>query len=471
MPDQSPIDPLDGSRERINMNRLLCACLVAAAGSVANAQLTTQEIANGLDRPVFVTHAGDGSGRLFIIEQEGAIRIIDADGNLLPTPFLDIDPLVVGGTSGGNEQGMLGLAFHPDYENNGKFYVNYIGSGGDTRVAEYQVSAGDPNIADPSTARLILFHSQPFSNHNGGWLGFGPDGYLYIAAGDGGSANDPGNRAARLTQPLGKIHRIDIDGGDDFPNDGLQNYAVPADNPFVGVPGAVESIWHYGLRNPWRTSFDRETGDMWIGDVGQNAFEEVNHNIGNVGGLNYGWRCREAFQDTGLSCGATDWTDPVHAYPLSGGNCSVIGGYVYRGCELGEAYQGLYFFGDYCGGSIWTLDPTDYSRTTEFNFGFGLSSWGEDEDGELYISDVFSGQVFKLVNPAAPDDDNNGIPDACETSCAPDINGDGDLNFFDISAFLTAFGNEDPVADFTNDGMFNFFDISAFLTAFSAGCP
>jgi len=453
------------------MNRLLCACLLAATGSAASAQLTTQEVANGIDRPVFVTHAGDGSGRLFVLEQEGAIRIIDAGGNLLPTPFLDIDGTVRGGDSGGDERGLLGLAFHPDYENNGKFYVNYTGAGNDTRIAEYQVSAGDDNIADPGTARIIMFYDQPFSNHNGGWLSFGDDGYLYIAAGDGGSGNDPGNRAARLTQFLGKIHRINVDGGDDFPGDANQNYEIPADNPFVGTPNAVESIWHYGLRNPWRSSFDRGTGDLWIADVGQNGWEEINHDIGNAGGLNYGWRCREGFQSTGLSCGTTNWTDPVFDYPLTGGNCAIIGGYVYRGCELGEAYQGQYFFGDYCGGSVWTLDPTDHSRTTEFNFGFGLSSWGQDEAGELYISDLFSGQVFKVVNPSAPDDDNNGVPDACESACAPDINGDGDLNFFDISAFLSAFAAQDPSADFTGDGMFNFFDISAFLSAFSKGCP
>ncbi|MBL4699475.1 MAG: PQQ-dependent sugar dehydrogenase [Phycisphaerales bacterium] len=320
------------------MNRLLCACLLAATGTAANAQLTTQEIANGIDRPVFITHAGDGSGRLFVIEQEGAIRIIDADGNLLPTKFMDIDGTVIGGDSGGNEQGLLGLAFHPDYategaDGEGKFYVNYTGSGGDTRIAEYQVSADNPNVADPGTARIIMFYDQPFSNHNGGWLDFGADGYLYIAAGDGGAGNDPGNRAARLNQFLGKMHRINVDGGDDFPDDANQNYEIPADNPFVGTPGAIESIWHYGLRNPWRSSFDQETGDMWIADVGQNAFEEVNHNVGNVGGVNYGWRCREAFQATGLSCGATDWTDPVHAYALNGGNCAIIGGYVYRGCD------------------------------------------------------------------------------------------------------------------------------------------
>ena len=453
------------------MNRVLCACLLAACGSVANAQLATQQVASGIDRPVFVTHAGDGSGRLFVIEQEGAIRIIDANGTLLPTKFLDIDGTVQGGDSGGDERGLLGLAFHPDYANNGKFYVNYTGSGGDTRIAEYQVSAGDPNIADPGTARIVMFYDQPFSNHNGGWLGFGPDGYLYIAAGDGGSGGDPGDRASRLNQMLGKIHRINIDGGDDFPADPNQNYEIPADNPFVGTSSAIESIWHYGVRNPWRTSFDRDTGDLWIADVGQNAWEEVNHNIGNVGGVNYGWRCREGLVPF-ASCSATGWTDPQHVYNHSAGNCSVTGGYVYRGCELGEEYQGLYFFGDYCGGSIWTLDPANnYARNTEFNFGFGLASFGEDEAGELYTTDVFSGQVFKIINTNPVDDNNNGIPDSCENPCPADLNGDGELNFFDISAFLNAFNAQDPIADFTGDGNFNFFDVSGFLNAYNAGCP
>jgi glucose/arabinose dehydrogenase len=454
------------------MKHLLCVGALALGAASAQGQLQRQAFVGGLDRPVFMTHANDGSGRLFIIEQEGAIRIVDSNGTLLPTPFLDIDPIVVGGTSGGDERGLLGLAFHPDYATNGKFYVNYTGSGGDTRIAEYQVSAGNPDIADSGSARLVMFYDQPFSNHNGGWVGFGPDGYLYIAAGDGGSGNDPGNRASRLNFYLGKIHRIDIDGVDDFPADSQQNYHIPADNPFVGTAGAIESIWHYGVRNPWRTSFDRDTGDMWIADVGQNAFEEVNHNSGNVGGKNYGWRCREALHSTGLSCNGTNWTDPQHEYNHSGGNCSITGGYVYRGCELGEAFQGLYFFGDYCEGNVWTLDPNNgYTRNTEFNFGFGLSSFGEGEDGELYIADLFGGAVYRIVNPNAPDANDDGIPDACEAACPADLTGEGDLNFLDVSAFLAAFGNQDPVADFTGEGDFNFLDVSAFLAAFGAGCP
>ncbi|MFG0247007.1 MAG: PQQ-dependent sugar dehydrogenase [Phycisphaerales bacterium JB052] len=457
------------------MNRAACACLLlAAGGTTAQAQLTTEVFVTGIDRPVYMTHAGDGSGRTFIIEQEGAIRIVDADGNLLPTPFMDIDGTVQGGDSGGNEQGLLGLAFHPDYANNGKFYVNYTGSGGDTRIAEYQVSSSDPNVADTGTARIIMFYDQPFSNHNGGWLGFGPDGYLYISAGDGGSANDPGNRAGNLSNYLGKLHRVDVDGGDDFPADPNQNYEIPADNPFVGTPGALESIWAYGLRNPWRTSFDRETGDLWIADVGQNVREEVNFApAGDAGGQHYGWRCREGFSSTGLSCGSTSgFTDPIHQYTHGANGCSITGGYAYRGCELGDDYTGLYFFSDYCSGLIWTLDASNgFAHTLQFDSNFNISSFGETESGELLVANLFAGTVYKIVNPDNPDSNGDGIPDSCDSACLPDLNEDGNLDFFDISAFLNAFNAQEPLADFTGDGNYDFFDVSAFLNAFNAGCP
>lgn len=451
-----------------------CAALLAVCAGGAHAQLTTELYASGIDRPVFMTSAHDGSGRTFVIEQEGAIRIIDNAGNLLPTPFMDIDGTVVGGDSGGSEQGLLGLAFHPDYANNGKFYVNYTGSGGDTRIAEYQVSAGDPNIADTGTARIIMFYNQPYSNHNGGWLGFGPDGYLYISAGDGGSGNDPGNRAGNLGQYLGKLHRIDVNGGDDFPADPNQNYAIPSDNPFVGTQGAIESIWAYGLRNPWRTSFDRQTGDLWIADVGQNLWEEVNFApAGDMGGQHYGWRCREGFHSTGLSCaGGSDFTDPVHEYRHGADGCSITGGYAYRGCALGDDYTGKYFFSDYCSGRIWTLDKENgFANTLEFTAGFSVSSFGETEDGELLVADLFGGKVYRIVNPNNPDSNGDGVPDSCDSACAPDLNGDGNLDFFDISAFLNAFNAMDSAGDFNGDGNFDFFDISAFLNAFNAGCP
>tara|TARA_R110002072_G_scaffold107160_3_gene233538 strand:- start:458 stop:1807 length:1350 start_codon:yes stop_codon:yes gene_type:complete len=449
------------------MKNVLCACVLAAGSTIAQAQLTRVTVASGLSGPVYVTHAGDDSGRLFVIEQAGRIRIVDAGGALLATPFLDI----TGPVRSGGERGLLGLAFHPDYAVEGadgenKFYVYYTGDvgAGDTFVSEF--SAVSDTIADPSSERVLMQIDQPFSNHNGGWIGFGPDGYLYISTGDGGSAGDPGNRAANLSSMLGKMLRIDVDTQDT----GLE-YGIPADNAWAndGDSTTRDEIYHYGLRNAWRCSFDRDNGDMWLADVGQNAWEEVNHNVGNVGGLFYGWRCREGLVQYNGNCGASGWTDPQYVYNHSQG-CSITGGYVYRGCELGTDFQGLYIFADYCTGDIWSLDPDNgYSRTTEFAAGFGVTSFGEDEDGELYYTSGSS--VYKIVNPSAPDKDEDGIPDACAAGCPADLTDDGSLNFLDVSAFLSAFGKQNPIADFTGDGNYNFLDVSAFLAAFGEGCP
>jgi glucose/arabinose dehydrogenase len=463
------------------MNRFACACLIAATGTAANAQLTTELVASGIDRPVFMVHAGDGSGRLFIIEQEGQVRILEEDGTLIGTPWIDIDQQVTGGTSGGNEQGLLGLAFAPDFATSGLFYVNYTGSGGDTIVDEYTMSDPTANVvtvADQLSKRRIMHINQPFSNHNGGWIGFGPDGFLYVASGDGGSGNDPGNRAGNLTQRLGKLHRIDVSGADDYPADTNHNYAIPADNPFVGAGGNVhESIWDYGLRNPWRTSFDSATGDIWMADVGQNQYEEVNVEAADdAGGNHYGWRCREGLHATGLSCANSNagFYEPIHEYSHGADGCSITGGYVYNGCALGDDYTGKYFFSDYCSGRIWTLDPTNaYARTTEFSSGFNVSSFGEDENGEIYVADLFAGRVYKIVDPNAVDADNNGIPDSCETTGCNDADiaePFGTLNIFDALAFVDAYNNEDPIADFTMDGNFDIFDVLAFVEAYNAGC-
>jgi glucose/arabinose dehydrogenase len=450
------------------MKHFVSACILAAGASIAQAQLTSQTVTTGLSGPVYVTHAGDGSGRLFVIEQVGRIRIIDSDGTLLATPFIDIS----GPVRSGGERGLLGLAFHPDYavegaDGEGKFYVNYTGDvgSGDTFISEFSAVTG--TVADPTSERILMQIDQPFSNHNGGWIGFGPDGMLYISTGDGGSGGDPGNRSARLNTLLGKMLRIDVDTMDP----GLE-YGIPADNAWAndGDSTTLGEIYHYGIRNAWRCSFDRDNGDMWIADVGQNAWEEVNHNVGNVGGLFYGWKCREGLvQYSTGNCGVSGWTDPQYVYNHSEG-CSVTGGYVYRGCELGEEYQGQYIFADYCEGVVWSLDPDNgYNRSTEFSPGFGITSFGEDEDGEIYFTR--GSGVYKIVNPSAPDKNDDGIPDACEEACLPDFTGEGDLNFLDVSAFLAAFGNQDPAADFTGEGQFNFLDVSAFLAAFGAGCP
>lgn len=430
--------------------------------ATAQGQLSLEPFVSGLSDPVFFMDPGDGSGRLFVVEQGGRILIVDPDGSTHPTPFLDISVIV----ASGGERGLLGLAFHPDFSTNGKFYVNYTSAANDTRIEEYQVSAGDPDIADPGSGRIVMVYDQPAFNHNGGWIGFSPnDGYLYIAAGDGGNQGDPDNRAGNLSEYLGKMHRVDVDSGDDFPGDDNQNYAVPADNPFVGISGAVQSIWAYGLRNPWRNSFDRETGDLWIADVGQWTYEEVNYQpASSPGGEHYGWRCREGLHATGSACGATSgFTDPVHEYTHGANGCSIIGGYLYRGCALGEAYRGHYLFSDTCSGRVWTLDPSNgFTSTLEMSTGAFVSSFGEDAEGELYIVDL-NGNISRLVNPGA----NGG----CDAVCQADLTGDGSLDFFDVSAFLMAYTQMNPLADFNDDGAYDFFDVSAFLMAYNQGCP
>ncbi|UCG33591.1 MAG: PQQ-dependent sugar dehydrogenase, partial [Phycisphaerales bacterium] len=392
---------------------LSCCIILVAGAHPARAQtpLTTELVASGLARPVFVTAPPGDKDRVFIVEQRsgstGRIRIVVlATGVLNPTPFLSIT-----GLSTGNEQGLLGLAFHPDYWNNGYFYVNYT-AGGFTYIERYTVSP-DPDVADASSAALIMRFGQPYTNHNGGWIGFGPnDGYLYIGSGDGGSAGDPGNRAQDITsQKLGKVLRIDVDA-DDFPTDPTANYAIPPDNPFVGVAGDDE-IWAYGLRNPWRNSFDAETGDLWIADVGQSAWEEIDFQpADSAGGENYGWRCYEgdaAYNTTGCAAAST-MEFPIHAYSHGGGRCSVTGGYVYRGCEIPDL-AGTYFFADYCSAQIWSFrfDGVTVSeftdRTAELDPPGALAitsitSFGEDAFGELYICDL-GGEVFRIVPAVA----------------------------------------------------------------------
>jgi glucose/arabinose dehydrogenase len=343
-----------------------------------------RRIAGELDRPVYLTHAGDGSGRLFIVEKPGRIRIVK-DGDLLPDPFLDITDRT---RSTGNEQGLLGLAFDPQYRTNGRFFVDYIDLNGNTVVARYLVSADNPDKADPASGAAILRVNQPYANHNGGDLVFGPDGYLYIGMGDGGSAGDPLGNGQRLDTLLGKLLRIDVRS---------DPYAIPPDNPFLGRAGARPEIWAYGLRNPWRFSFDRATGDLYIGDVGQDAYEEIDFQpAGSAGGQNYGWNIMEGLHPYkgGDTAGLVP---PVAEYSHDGGNCSVTGGYVYRGTRI-PPLQGTYLFGDYCTGTIWVLRRiagewrmADWSG---FSFGFPISSFGEDESGELYILDYKAGAAF-----------------------------------------------------------------------------
>ncbi|MBI5842680.1 MAG: PQQ-dependent sugar dehydrogenase [Chloroflexi bacterium] len=334
------------------------------------------EVVSGLDRPVDIQHAGDGSGRLFIIEQAGRIRIMEND-QLLETPFLDISERV---DDGANEQGLLGLAFHPNYEQNGYFYVNYARDGGDTVIARFQVT-GDPNVADPNTEKQLLNVEQPFPNHNGGVVAFGPDGYLYLGLGDGGAGGDPLGNAQSLDTLLGKILRIDVDKGDP--------YAIPSDNPFGS------EIWAYGLRNPWRMSFDRATGDLWIGDVGQGTWEEIDfYPAGTSGGVNFGWPLLEGTHSYNGNT-QTELIMPAAEYSHDQG-CSVTGGYVYRG-EMPE-WQGIYFYGDYCTGFVWGLIQSNGGWQSEvlFETGVRISSFGVDESGEIYFAN-HGGAIQKLV--------------------------------------------------------------------------
>ena len=353
-------------------------------------QISFSRVARNLSKPVFITHSGDNNGRLFIIEQTGRIRIL-RQGVVLSTPFLDLSAKV----SKGSEQGLLGLAFHPDYGANRKFYVNYTNTAGDTVVAEYLRSTENASVANP-TGRTLLVIDQPFSNHNGGMLAFGPDGYLYIGMGDGGSAGDPGNRAQRLDTLLGKLLRIDVD----TPFASGKQYGIPADNPYVGQTG-LDEIWSIGLRNPWRFSFDSETDDLWIGDVGQYRWEEINRSLAPNAGraVNYGWRVMEGkvCYSPSSGCSQAGKTLPMAAYSHSSG-CSVTGGYVYRGLD----YHGLvggYLFGDFCSGRVWALKahgPASQSPVLMADTSLSISSFGEGQDGKLYVTDL-GGDVWQVV--------------------------------------------------------------------------
>ena len=345
-------------------------------------------VVDQLTSPLAVTHAGDGSGRFFVLEQGGQIRIV-RDGQLVDDPFLDIgDRLTAGG-----ERGLLGLAFHPDFPDDPRFFVNYTDLEGATVVASFAAEAGSDR-ADGGSEVVLLRIDQPYANHNGGALAFGPDGYLYISTGDGGSGGDPHDNGQRMDTLLGKILRIDVDGGS-----GDARYAVPADNPFVDQSDALPEIWHLGLRNPWRMSFDRETGDLWIGDVGQGSWEEIDVARAGTGGLNFGWNRVEAFECfSGDSCDDPAFTPPVTAYGHDFG-CSVIGGVVYRGTAQ-PLLAGGYIYSDYCGGQLWLLDPANdgpLDGRLVAETGRNISAIGEDEAGEAYATDHTRGELLRIV--------------------------------------------------------------------------
>lgn len=461
------------------MKQLLPFCMAAgltglptfaAAGGPNLDDVTFQTVASGVSGVLAIRHAGDGSGRLFLALQGGQVRVVDANGNLMATPFLNINTGSGGtapplGFTTGGERGLLGLAFHPQYASNRKFYVNYTDcrSGnpcsGDTVVAEYKASATDPDVADPGSGRVILRVYQPYSNHNGGDIHFGPDGYLYIGLGDGGSGDDPCNAGQSLTSAtmpqlpnpnpsacvanssflsppptgvpagnpesralLGKMLRIDVDStntptGADLcgADTTLRTYGIPVDNPFAGDAGgnaeACDEIYHYGLRNPWRFSFDRQTHDLIIGDVGQDAWEEMNLVPGSASGLNFGWRVCEGFHVRGSSsamCALAGRTDPILEYSHSVG-ISITGGYRYRGPYT--SIDGVLFYADYSYGKVFAAVENGGAWMVAKTWtGMGTpTSFGEDEAGHLYVNNMNSGFVRRIVAPVATTVFENGF--------------------------------------------------------------
>lgn len=407
----------------------------------AQGELKATFIASGLDKPVVIANAGDP--RLFIAERPGQVRIVRRNGSVNPAPFLDIRSRV---DDSSNEMGLLGLAFHPDYADNGYFYVYYTrdpGPGLDrSRVSRFSVGP-NPDFADPDSEVVLMEFEQPFANHNGGDLHFGPDGLLYIASGDGGSGGDPQNNAQDSTTPLGKILRIDVDTppgqgtGPDCDITEQSNYSIPAGNAFGDGPGGggCDEVFALGARNPWRFTFDGSTGAMWIADVGQNRFEEVNYlPPGSSGGINLGWRCFEGTEPFNTDGCDLDYLAPVHTYPHSGGGCSITGGRLYRGLFT-PVLHGQYFFSDFCQPSIRALsgppgNPSERVVLPAGNLG-AISTFGEDFVGELYVAELNTGALYRLDAVLTPGD----------------IDGDGDVDFGDALSIFFAKGMTPSASD------------------------
>jgi glucose/arabinose dehydrogenase len=406
---------------------LLLAALIAGAvvtPGPASGQIVANRIASGLNFPVFAASPPGDASRLLVVEQAGVIRLIKND-TLQATPFLDISSIV----EPGGEQGCLGLAFHPDYASNGWFFVYFIQENGTqegaSSIRRYTVS-GNPDLADSTSGQQIFWLDQPFTNHNGGTILFGPDDYLYLGLGDGGLGGDPQDRAQDGMSLFGKMLRLDVDGGDDYPGDSLNNYAVPGSNPFTTDPNVLDEIWALGLRNPYRFSFDRQTGDLWIGDVGQDCYEEISYTPGtSTGGENYGWDVMEGpncYDDLPQNCNrgacGSGFVDPVHwlSHPLGG--IAVTGGVVYRGSIA--AIQGEYFFGEFYSADILSLrhngtavtDTTDWTAvldppTTNIN---QITAFAEDAEGEMYIVDA-GGEIFRVeIDPTGSGEPEIAMP-------------------------------------------------------------
>ena len=383
------------------LNRLLIIAALALVtvgplGTPANAQkssfdpssfaLNTRLVVDGLGSPVQFVDANDGTGRFFIVQKTGQV-LTYKDGAVLHDPFLDIS----GHVSGSSEQGLLSIALHPKFKENGTFFIDYTDRNGNSQIERWTVRKDNPDVADPNSATTILEQDQPYPNHNGGLLLFGPDGYLYIGFGDGGSGGDPDGNGQDLGVLLGKILRIDVDHTvEDLP------YAIPADNPYINRSDARSEIWAYGLRNPWRFSFDRETGDLYIADVGQGQYEEADFDPAGKGGLDFGWVIMEGpvcyEQD---NCDQSGLTMPFFSYTHAEGGCSITGGYVYRGTAI-PALTGAYLAGDYCSGLVWAVNPETGKASAPVETKLSISSFAEDAEGELYLVDL-NGAIYKIV--------------------------------------------------------------------------
>ena len=381
-------------RPSIQTLALICFILFGQISFAQTPVLSyTPTISSGLSLPVEFIHAGDGSNRMFIVEQDGLIKVYNGT-SVLATPFLNLTTV----TNASGEQGLLSMAFHPNYSVNGYFFVYYNNSSGDITIARYQVSAGNANVANPLSGVVLMTIPKPFTNHNGGHLAFGPDGYLYFGTGDGGSGGDPFNNAQNGNSLLGKMIRIDVNNFATPPY-----YTIPADNPYVGDATVLDVVWALGVRNPWRWSFDRLTGDMWIGEVGQGAREEINfRDSGSTGGINYGWRCYEGFAafNTAGCAAQNTYISPIFDYPHNGltGGFSVTGGYVYRGSEFSSLY-GYYICADYVSGNTWLITPAGaglWNTTLQPGLPGSVSAFGEAENGTLYAVARNTGIIHKI---------------------------------------------------------------------------
>jgi uncharacterized protein (TIGR03437 family) len=369
--------------------RLLLGLLLASCAFAQ--EIRTVQVATGITGPTDIQTPGDGSGRMFVVQQNGVIRIVK-NGTVLPTPFLDIHTK----TTADGERGLLGLAFPPGFAQKQRFYVDYTDLNGNTVIAQYRVSA-NPDVADAASEVALLHITQPFANHNGGQVRFGPDGYLYIGMGDGGSAGDPMGNGQNLSTLLGKLLRIDVESAPG-------QVRIPPDNPFVNQAGARGEIWAYGLRNPWRFSFDRANHDLWIADVGQDTYEEVDlQPAASHGGENYGWNRMEGMHCFTAGCSMQGLTLPIAEYSHVEGACSITGGFRYRG-NLSPGLRGTYIYGDFCNGRIWGLEWTGSAWASRVLLAstFNITTFGEDEAGEVYVADAKAGTIYRIEGSRAP---------------------------------------------------------------------